>query len=858
MFDTVHLPNYVAGCGNPNAKLMIVGEAPGKTEDETGIPFSGPSGEFLWDICRELGFSRDEVWTTNVYKYRPPLNQIKRIAEVCKPEEEIQKLWKEIESVNPNCILALGDTAFKTLRGHSGITRWRGSILRTRDGVRKIVGTIHPANIVRASYAEQGSGMKNWPFIWRMIMKIDIRKALEESSTSQDNLPKRYTHTALESGMLYGFLDRNFYNERMSLDIESHHCIPVCAAIAFDKHESMTIPLHRELGGLKVSEMVPSEVRNCWHLLQKTILQKKIIGQNFKYDQDKMEMIGFRFKRGRPIWSDTLIKAHTLVPELPSKRMEMLQSIWTKMPYHKDEGKLFNPKKDKIERLFNYNGLDALSTYETDDAMEIDLRELGESFGLDLVRYFYDYRMLLHEIYLDMESIGFRVDMQAREFLKIKYQTQHDLIQARIASLAGDFQYTTAKGKKSKKCHDDHILNVAAHEQVKAFIYGHLDCPRRYQRNDRGFQVLKADEDTIVQLINNSVKDERRRSILSDIILDRRVRKTLGTYVLSKPDYDGRIRGTYRIFGPETSRSATQILQPPIRPFKCGHAFQTLTKHGDVGADIRSIYICDEGFVFIQVDLSQAEPRIVAHISEDTELLLAFESGKVDIHRRTAALALGFTSNLILSERFVDEADNLPKDGPERFMGKKVRNGGNYDMGPRELATNINSDAKRFGIDIVVSEWRAGKMVENFHRESPKIKSVFHAQIQDAINSTRTIITPYGGIRQFFGRLERETYKEGYAHLPQKTVAEHVKHSMIKIKKDMKDMPNMLMGEAHDALLFRFPIGEEADRAKLVRKHLETPIDFSVCTLKRGLLRIPCEFEIGVHNYKEMSKFKVA
>lgn len=852
------MSNRVDGTGNPNARLVIVGEAPGRTENESGRPFVGPSGELLWDICREIGFSREEVWVTNVYRFQPPYNQVKRIHEVCNPEDEVNRLWSEIRGVNPNCILALGDTAFRTLRGHPGITRWRGSILKTKDGLYKLVGSIHPANIVRSSYAESGKDFKTWPYIWKFILKSDIQRAWEESQSSDDNLPQRYVHIAKNSGDLHNFLSRNFHKEKMSEDIESSNCVPICAGIAFDRHEAMVIPLLNRMSSQNPLGMTPREQIECWRLLDIVHRTKKIIGQNFKYDQDKLEMIGFEFNRTRPIWSDTLIKAHTIIPELPNKKMEMLQSLWTKLPYHKDEGKQFNPKKDKITRLWHYNGLDALSTFETDESMEEDLVNLSQRYGIDLVDYYYNYRMLMHEVYLDMESIGFKVDEGARKYLKAKYETQHDLVQARIKLQAPDFTYVTAKGKKSKKCHDDHVLNVAAHEQVKAFIYQYLDCPRRYERNEMGFQVLKADEDTIVRIINTGVKDARRRAILSDIIEDRRIRKTLGTYVLSKRDYDGRIRGTYRIFGPETGRSATQILKSPIRPGKFGHAFQTLTKHGTIGADIRSLYIPDDGFVFVQADLSQAEPRIVANLSEDEELLKAFESGKVDIHRRTAALVLDMVQTLDLSENFNEVADSIGKDSPERFLGKKSRNGGNYGMGPRELATNINSDAKRFGIDLIVSEWKTTRMVENFHRESPKIRGVFQAQIIECINNTRTIIRPYGSIRQFYGRLDNETYKEGFADIPQNTVADHVKKSLLKIRNEMSDFRHLLIGEAHDAILFRFPVNEYMDRCKIVKRYLEEPIDFSRCSLPRKPLRIPADFEISETNYKEMTKLKVS
>ena len=839
------MPNFVPGYGKHDAKLLILGEAPGATEDQRGIPFVGPSGDFLWDTFRELGVERSDVWTTNVYKFRPPNNNIKRIGEVCDIEQQREMLWNEIKSVNPNCILALGNTAFHAIRGHSGIMKWRGSILTTKYGDRKLVGTLHPANIIRSSNSEVGQDYKTYPYIWRHIFKSDVKRALEESQKPESDLEPRYVKICRDSMELSRFIDQNKNREEMSCDVESINCIPICIGLCFNRYESLVIPLFNRLGPLNIAGIPASDQAFIWQKVDWLLQNKLIVGQNFKYDQDKLQMLGFSFKRGLPIHSDTFLKVHTIIPELPSKKMEMLQSLWTRLPYHKDEGKLFNPKKDKIDKLFHYCGLDTISTKETDEEMNTDLTEMSDEYGLDMHKFYYDYVMRLHEVYLDMENIGFRRDEIATEALKLKYQVQHDMIQARLSAALPDFKIG------GKKCHPDHLVNVAAPKQIASLLYGFLGLPNRTR-----FGKVKADEDTIVGLLNNVVKDQAKKNVLTDIIEDRRTRKTLGTYVLTKSDFDGRIRGSYRIAGTETSRTSTAILKPPLRPFKSGHAFQTLTKHGTVGADIRTMYIADEGFVFVGIDLSQAEPRIVAHLSQDDELLQAFSTGKVDIHRRTAALVLNLTQELDLKEGYNEVADSLGKDSPERFLGKKCRNGGNYDMGKGELALNIATDAKRFGINVTVSEWRAGKMLESFHRESPNIRNVFHKEIQEAINNTRTLINPYGRPRTFNERLDKKIYGEGYAHIPQSGVADHVKHSILKSKAEMSDFHKMLMGEAHDALLFRFPINEWEDRASLVKGNLERPIDFSICTLKRGSLIIPADVEISYTNYKEMAKPK--
>src|SRR5947208_12712558 len=128
------MSNYVKGCGNPNSRLIVCGKTPGALEDEQGLPFVGASGDLVNEFLQRVGLSREEIWLTNVYKYRPPEDDIKRIHEVCDPELEIKRLWQEINQIDPNVIIALGNTALQELSGKSGISLYRGSILESIQG----------------------------------------------------------------------------------------------------------------------------------------------------------------------------------------------------------------------------------------------------------------------------------------------------------------------------------------------------------------------------------------------------------------------------------------------------------------------------------------------------------------------------------------------------------------------------------------------------------------------------------------------------------------------------------------------------------------------------------------------------
>ncbi|MHA1113055.1 MAG: uracil-DNA glycosylase [Alphaproteobacteria bacterium] len=117
--------NLVFGDGNPHAKLMLVGEAPGADEDRQGTPFVGVSGKLLDRMLAAIGFDRTSVYITNLLPWRPPGNRAPTNTEIeaCLPFTE-----RHIELVDPAVLIFVGGVAAKTLLGRrEGITRLRGN-----------------------------------------------------------------------------------------------------------------------------------------------------------------------------------------------------------------------------------------------------------------------------------------------------------------------------------------------------------------------------------------------------------------------------------------------------------------------------------------------------------------------------------------------------------------------------------------------------------------------------------------------------------------------------------------------------------------------------------------------------------
>ena len=137
--------NPVPGDGPADTGLMIIGEAPGASEDEQGLPFVGAAGQLLNRSLEQVGLSRSMFFVTNVVKCRPPGNRQPRPDEI---KACSQFLQRQIAAIKPKVICVLGAVAARALMGRSvSITRLRGTTA-TKDGITYFF-TYHPAAILR-------------------------------------------------------------------------------------------------------------------------------------------------------------------------------------------------------------------------------------------------------------------------------------------------------------------------------------------------------------------------------------------------------------------------------------------------------------------------------------------------------------------------------------------------------------------------------------------------------------------------------------------------------------------------------------------------------------------------------------
>ena len=810
---------YIGGYGPSSPELMILTDCPSQSDEAFGKLMTGSIGRLVNSLLIEAGISPQSCYMNAVCKYVVPYSpkkdkipfHIRAKTVGIDLQEEVNNLQKELNEIRPNCILALGKTALWALSGKTNIEQTRGSILMGMG--RKFVATYHPQGLI--GLAAEFKGYYN-----KQIILFDMKRAYAESKSSDYHLPSRTLSVARNSEQFASFLHRYQQYDDPAVDIEAGgECLPVCIGFSYKPHEGMTVPLWNTDG---ISTIPDSDMVSIWNLASETLARSRVIGQNFKYDEDKLRRLGFTIKE---LKSDVMMKGFAINPELP-KRLAFNQSLYTKQPFHKDEGMY----KGSYNDLFMGCSLDACVTKEIDLAMDADLDEIGQ-------RPFYEqFLMKLHSLYLEVESEGFTVDEQARERLLRKYIKWDEELRYKLFKAVG--------------CE----INTSSPKQVNILLWETLKLPRKGGTS----------EDDLTPLIDSVKTKPEHKDILETILLSRRVKKTISTYLMALPDFDGKMKTTYFLCL-ETGRTSTGQQEPPIRPTievkdekgkkkerVLGLAFQVMTKHGDVGGDIREMLVPGDGYVFIGADSAQAEARVVFLLADDEQALVDIDAR--DYHALTASWFFGGT-----------ESDYSKKvlgyESPIRFAGKTLRHAGHLGAGKKRAAISVNTEARKAQIDIRITEAIADRALKIFHQKQPSIQQVFQNGIVEQLKKDRTLIAglpfgiaaPCGGRRTFYERWGEELNRQAFSYIPQRSISDNTKCAALRIRERAPYL--RLIVEAHDGLLYKCPVNLALESIPIIQEEMERPIDFSNCSLPRRPLVVPCEIEYG-YNYKDLKKFK--
>lgn len=753
--------------GPANADVMIIGEAPGVEEEKAGRGFVGTSGTELTRMLHEAGILRNDCFITNVTKFRPSGNKIKNffytnkeakelgieMIKGCYPKPQIveglKELELEIKRVNPNIIIALGNTAMwalsefnevdadKGIRLPKGITTWRGSTLPSRfkraDGTPyKFVPTIHPAAILRR-WDQRGDvvmdlkrvfSQQTWPEIIYPKYKFIIRPTFQQVMNTLNMLEFK-----IKQGPTL-----------VANDIETRKGQIACIGLAWSKLDAICIPLMdiNKPDGNYWSEYEEFEIT----LKLRDILSHPNchnVGQNFLYDtQYYAHHYGYVPNTTR----DTMIMQHICFPGKP-RGLDYIASMYCGFyQYWKSEGKEWNPRLHSEERLWEYNCKDCVNTYEACVVLEGIIDRVG-------LREPFEFQMSLFYPLLHMMLRGVKISKTKRSDMSLEL----------MDAMATREQYFLDLL--------DHPLNPGSSQQMARLFYGDFKLP--VQKNRKTWKP-SCDKESLAKL---KVKEPLVAPLIERIEEWRSCAVFLRTFVGAGLENGDRLSCLFDPTGTETFRFASKK-----NAFRRGTNLQNVPTGEEEDEDnftlprIRKMFIPDSGMEIADWDLEKADAQVVAWEAEDQALKDVFRSGE-NLHKINAMDIFGQVN---------ERTYKLAK------MGVHLTN---YGGNARTLAASL-------GITIKEAEY----FQRRWFGAHPQIQD-WHDRIQESLMTTRSVRNKFGYRRFYFDRIDG-LLKEALAWIPQSTVACVINRGLKNIYDNLPEV--QLLIQVHDSLVMQYPV----------------------------------------------------
>jgi hypothetical protein len=267
--------------------------------------------------------------------------------------------------------------------------------------------------------------------------------------------------------------------------------------------------------------------------------------------------------------------------------------------------------------------------------------------------------------------------------------------------------------------------------------------------------------------------------------------------------------------------------------FSYGGNSQTFPKHSDIAHLARRCYVSRPGQIFLMVDQISAEDWPVSALSENHNALSELRAGTVDRHTKLASAIFGIPVSSKTTQEW--------KDSQERYLGKKTRHASNYD----ERAGMMSESLIKEGFFYPVAQCEV--LLAMMARIDPNIKNVFHKWVQDTINRTHMLVTPYGRERQFLGARPNDhnstIFKEAYAYIPQEVVADNTGFAVLALETSYPETERYIVQEGHDSIVSDIPEDVETVYKVLLRKR--AAFDRTVRFHNGIEINIPIEAEVG-------------
>ena len=555
--------------------------------------------------------------------------------------------------------------------------------------------------------------------------------------------------------------------------------------LAFDTETTNIEPMNAELVGISLSDAenrayyipVPAEREEALKIvneLRSIFEDEKIekIGQNIKYDMIVLKNYGVNVKG--PLF-DTMLAHYVLQPEL-RHNLDYLAEIYLQyQTIHIDE-LIGNRGKDQKnmrdlppQQIYEYACEDADVALKLKNILAKELKEQG------LEKLFYDIEMPLVPVLVALECNGVRIDTDSLQQSSVQLTARLQEIEQEIYTLA------------------DETFNISSPKQVGDILFGKLRLIEKPKKTKTGQFVTN--EEVLESLRN-------KHEIVGKILDYRGLKKLLSTYIDALP----------QLINPRTGRIHTSFNQAVTATGRLSSSnpnLQNIPIREEDGKQIRKAFIPDDECEFFSADYSQIELRIMAHLSGDSNMIEAFNSGH-DIHAATAAKIYKVSIEEVTPDM--------------RRKAKTANFGIIYGISVFGLAERMNVDRKE-----------AKELIEGYFTTYPQIKEYMDKSIEVARNQ--------GYVETIFQRKRylpdinsRNATVRGYAernaiNAPiQGSAADIIKVAMSRIHKQFEknNLKAKMILQVHDELNFSVPKAEKAIVEEIVIREMETAFAMQV------------------------------
>ena len=489
------------------------------------------------------------------------------------------------------------------------------------------------------------------------------------------------------------------------------------------------------------------------------------IGQNIKYDLEVLANYGIELKG--ELW-DTMIAHYLIQPELHHNMDYMAEVYLNYQTIHIDE--LIGPrgKNQKSMRdlsptqVYEYAAEDADITLRLKNVLEPKLKEAG------VEHLFYEIEMPLVRVLAEMEMNGVLIDTDSLKETSELFTSRLKELEQRIYELAGE------------------EFNIASPKQVGDILFGKLQIIEKPKKTKTGQYVTN--EETLQTL-------RTKHEIVEKILEHRGLKKLMGTYVDALP----------KLINPRTGHihtSFNQTITATGRLSSSDPNLQNIPIRGEDGKEIRKAFIPEPGCQFFSADYSQIELRVMAHLSEDENMIEVFREGK-DLHAATAATI------------YKKDISEVSRD--ERTKSKRANFGIIYGITVFGLAERLEID-----------RGEARKLIDGFFQTFP--------QVHDYMERSKEIVRQKGYAETVFHRRRylpdihsHNATVRGFAernaiNAPiQGSAADIIKVAMVRIYRRMKDegLKSKMILQVHDELNFSVVPEEKERMERLVLEEMQ-------------------------------------